>query len=439
MSQSRHLRTRESLLVQVWKGQWLRKEPMTADDGRKVRIRSPGNENPDSGPDFLDATIILDDEILTGDIELHLRSSDWRAHGHHRDPHFNGVILQVVLWPDSPMPARLESGRIVPTVPLREHLDGSLDDLALRAAQSGSSPLPCAQAREHFGPERIGGILEQAGTERFFVKAAAFQMEMITEDPAEVLYRGLMGALGYVRNKGPFRELARRLPLSVMKAIAVERRPADRKRMLQALLLGGAGLLPSQCAGRVSLSDAALTAEMEAAWRSVGSPSRMQHTDWHFFRMHPRNFPLRRLLGAAELIERHLEKGLLAAAAEATEEACRNARPATIERAFIVRGWIGRGRAREMAINVILPFSFAWAECNESPNLGNRALELYGAYPKSAPNRITRSLEGMLAAGETGPLVQRAVHQQGLIHIHKSFCRTDRCGACPLNPGRAAE
>lgn len=412
---------------------------MRTDDSREVRVRSPGRENTDSGPDFLDATIILDDEILTGDIELHLRSSDWRAHGHHLDPHFNGVILQVVLWHDSHTPARLENGRTVPTVPLHEHLNGSLDDLTLRAEKDELPPRPCRKAQQHFGAEGLGRILEWNGVERFYLKAASFEMEMITEEPSEVLYRGLMGALGYAKNKGAFRELARRLPLSVLEAFAIERRPPDRKHLLQALVLGGAGLLPSQCGGKSYLPVSALTAELEAAWHSLGSPSLMNRADWHFFRMHPRNFPTHRLLGAAEVIERHVEKGLLAATIAAVKEASSERHPTAIERVFMVRGWVGRGRAREMAINVILPFSFAWAEANVSKTLGGHALELYRTYPKSGENRTTRLLGKILANGERGSLERRAVHQQGLIHIYKSFCQTDRCGICPLNPEQTFE
>ncbi|NQT71525.1 MAG: DUF2851 family protein [Chloroflexi bacterium] len=98
-------RVPESLLSHIWKGQWLKQGPFPASDGRVVRVKWAGRENKDSGPDFLNATIVLDDEVVTGDIELHVKSSDWRSHGHHLDPHFNNVILQVVFWDDSKKPA----------------------------------------------------------------------------------------------------------------------------------------------------------------------------------------------------------------------------------------------------------------------------------------------------------------------------------------------
>ncbi len=431
---SSRTRIRESLLARVWEGQWLRRGPLSTDDGREVRVRSPGHENTDSGPDFLDAVIILDDEIITGDIELHLRSSDWRSHAHHLDPHFNSVILQVVLWHDSTTPARLQNGRIVPTVPLHEHLDGSLDDLELRRGKSEMPLWPCHNVLGRFEAEQIGKILERNGAERFYVKAAAFEMELLTEDPPEVLYRGLMGALGYVKNKGAFRELARRLPLSVLEGFARECRPEDRKRILQGLLLGGAGLLPSQCEGKSFIADSEFTAEMEAVWRSLGNRSSMSRADWHFFRMHPRNFPTNRLLGAAELIERHLEKGLLSAAVSAVNAAAAGERTGLLEDAFMVRGLVGRGRAREMVINVILPFCFAWDGVNASGASNERAFDLYRRYPKSGGNRITRLLGEMLGSGRACPIVRGAVGQQGLIHIYKVFCKTGRCGICPLNP-----
>jgi len=91
-------------------GQWMQKGILPTSDGRMVRVRSPGIENRDSGPDFLGASIVLDDEILQGGVELHVVPGDWRANGHHLDPHFNGVILQVVLSDDAKKPAQLENG-----------------------------------------------------------------------------------------------------------------------------------------------------------------------------------------------------------------------------------------------------------------------------------------------------------------------------------------
>ena len=87
---------------------------------------------------------------------------------------------------------------------------------------------------------------------------------------------------------------------------------------------------------------------------------------------------------------------------------------------------IGQGRAREMVVNVLLPFSFAWAD---GP-LGEHAIELYRTYPRLDENQITREMRIQLLVGSR--VVNSARRQQGLVHLWKSFCLERRCPQCPL-------
>ena len=57
----------------------------------------PGVRNQGAGPDFKGAVLRRDGKTIGGDIELHLDPSGWRAHGHHGDSRYRGVVLQVVL------------------------------------------------------------------------------------------------------------------------------------------------------------------------------------------------------------------------------------------------------------------------------------------------------------------------------------------------------
>ncbi|MFP3976095.1 MAG: DUF2851 family protein, partial [Dehalococcoidia bacterium] len=285
-------RVPESLLSEIWKGQWVQRGPLPSSEGRIVRVRSPGTENRDSGPDFLSAVITLDDEILEGDVELHVRSSDWHSHGHHRDPHFNGVILQVVLWDDAKRPACLESGGTVPTVSLYNYLNGSLDELSVRARAHPAPPLPCKGAGTQLSKNTLLGILDEHGKDRFYVKSASFEVSMVLEEPEQVLYQGIMGALGYTKNKKPFQELAQHLPLRILESFAGESR--NPQATLQAVLLGAAGLLPSQCGHKSGLGNHAEIAGLETIWQSLNIKNPMNYSDWYFFRMHPKNFPSQR-------------------------------------------------------------------------------------------------------------------------------------------------
>ena len=95
------------------------------------------------------------------------------------------------------------------------------------------------------------------------------------------------------------------------------------------------------------------------------------------------------------------------------------------------RALIGRGRAREVVVNIVLPFAYAWAEANQQSELAEQALALYRGYPPSGGNEITRGLTKLLGDGSAA-LVNSARRQQGLIHLDKTYCRERKCGECPL-------
>ena len=426
------LKVPESLLAQIWKGQWIQKGPLPASDERMVQIRSCGIENKDSGPDFLGATILLDDEIITGDIELHVKSSDWRSHGHQHDPHFNSTILQVVLWDDSKSPAQLQNGNSIPTLSLHAFLNGSMDEMSVRAEEQRAPSLPCRDIGNNLSRSILGDLLEQYGLERFYVKSAYFEVELILEEPDQVLYQGIMGALGYTKNKNTFKELARLLPLRVIESSIEERQSEDRLLTLQALFLGAAGLLPSQCEGKINSGNSSEIPQFENIWQSLQVETSMSYADWHFFRMHPKNFPNSRLMAAAHLLDQYLNNGLLEEAMNLVRKATPSKRSTAIEKGFVIPDLIGQGRAREIAINVILPFSLALAQTNSETRFKQHVLELYKIYPKSGETQIIRYLSKLFWGDGKPKIINSAQRQQGMIHLYKTFCQEQRCRDCPI-------
>ena len=87
----------EQLLQIIWQRQRLRRDQLTTLDGRTARILHPGFKNHEAGPDFRGAMVQIDGEPRAqGDVEVDLRSSGWRAHGHDRNPAFKNVVLHVI-------------------------------------------------------------------------------------------------------------------------------------------------------------------------------------------------------------------------------------------------------------------------------------------------------------------------------------------------------
>lgn len=417
----------EHLLAQIWKRQLVAVERLVTGSGERVQVIYQGRENRDSGPDFVGAIIaVADGEPLTGDIELHFKASDWKNHGHHHDPRYNEVILQVV-W-DGDVAAMLQNGKRVPTLSLCQCLKGLLEDVRHQVRLPMFPGDPCHNARQELGDSEIGKLLDEAGEERFLVKAGCFAGRLDKEPSSQVLYQGIMGALGYTKNKEQFEELACRLPLVVLESLCRGKPPQEQVLVLKALLLGMAGLLPDVDNGR-----------LEKLWRCLDNRETMDPSCWHLFRVRPENHPTRRLIGAAYLLARFIEEGLLEGVLHLVNES--GSDMWWLESGFMVSATddgsydqcalIGQGRAREIVINIALPFAFAWAESKSQEKLAEQALALYRMYPKAGENEITRELTKLLGTCVSG-LVNSVRRQQGLIHLAKAFCRRRRCDECPL-------
>src|SRR5579859_789045 len=261
----------EKTLAAIWNAQRPLRGPFWTTAHEPIAVVYRGHWSGGAGPDFRGAIVAIGSgRPQRGDIELHLRAADWYAHGHHTDRAYNDVLLHVVYTlggsGDGPVPladarrARTASGREVPTLVLAPHIvadAAALAGLALPEQLGDLSEEPCWQRTQHRPLAEIRTLLAAAGDRRFAEKSARYEADLAValdglpaheqEAAAEqVLYSGLGDGLGYQANRAPFVALAARLPLHLLRLVAGDRPAADRTAVLEALLLGAAGLLPSQ-------------------------------------------------------------------------------------------------------------------------------------------------------------------------------------------------
>ncbi len=440
----------ESRLVTIWQ-QSAHRTDLVTEEGEPVTIIYPGRINTDQGADLQDAVIATGQGLIIGDVEIHVRSSSWWAHQHHRDPHYNRVVLHVVFWHDAGIAAVLQNGTPVPTLALHKYLAGLPESPAGSAISAPGLDIPCRNALARRGMGFIGKLLDTAGAERFHAKASRFQAELTRDEAGQVLYEGIMGALGYAKNKLPFQELARRLPLRILEAVTRSGAATTAiLRQQQALLLGTAGLLPSQSINSSWPVKDGWVEQLEQAWAASQQPEAMVETDWHQFKVRPNNFPARRIAAVSYLILRYRRPGLLTGVIDGIRAAPVTRGWRNLERLLAVTAesyWarhfdfgpacprttlmlIGDRRAAEIAVNVLLPFAFTWAKIHSQSGLKDRTYELYRHYPRLAGNAIDRHMCRQF--GLPGELVGSAQQQQGLLHIYATLCSRGRCGDCPL-------
>ena len=386
--------TSERALASLWQRAHALAEPvcLRTQDGRRLRVIYPGTASGRAGPDFRNAVIASDDgRIIRGDVELHLRAPDWYSHGHDVDPNYNGVVLHVVLQSKGETRSEQQSGlqtpvaEIAPLMELTEEL-----------------PPPVLPSAEH-----VGEALDRAGDERFRLRSQGYAEEIRERDPAQTLYEAIMEALGYASNRPPFKRLASRVPISLLTELRDE--PETSRRLaLEAMLIRASGLM--------SLVEPEERArELRALSKHLPRVRPIPANKWRLFRIRPANHPVRRIAGVAHLLSRHMDRGLV----PGLEDSILYGSPGSLIDSLTAPGCIGRARAADMAVNVVLPFLHANAGVRGSDRLRERCLDIYHRSPALQDNEVTREMKRLLAIPKRG--ISGARRQQGLMHLYRSM------------------
>jgi len=432
----KRIKISEKRLSLIW--QRLLGRELGTEEGKHLRLIYPGRVNGDNGPDFRDAVIAMNkSDLIKGDIEIHIKSSDWYSHKHHCDPEYNNVILHVVAQHDASSATLTQNGKCVPVLCLPP-------EPWHQAYLMPYYQLPCFRITKCKGRQALMELLDIAGRERFKRKATLFRAVCRQEEAGQMLFQSVMRALGYSKNTMPFEELARRLPLNFIEGTEL------RKSLVlkQAWLLGTAALLPFQrLPGRFPKERE--VQELEQIWQSIGKGTKtMSEGDWHLSHIYPNNSPVRRIIALSYLLQRYCREGLLVGMLQVVRDAPLVAGYRMLEEGLIVFGggyWqehfdfgvktrksalLGHGKVAEIMVNAVLPFAFAWGEMAGETELKEKAIKFYNHHPKLAENEITYHMARQLCLEGVSHFT--ACHQQGLIHIFRDYCREGKCSQCPL-------
>ncbi len=405
-------------------------------DGRRFRVIYPGRKGGGAGPDFRDA--VLEEEgvgLIRGDVELHVRQRDWNAHGHSGDPRYNGVALHVVATPEAELEphALLRSGHKAPSVSLEPLLGGAGNPRSRKGSKTKGGLWPILRSHGYRRPSsvlQIGRTLDRAGDARFLSKSLFFSALMESGSPDQVVYSALMEALGYSRNRHPFFELAYSLTysdlLKTIRAVPL----SERSKRLEDALLREAGLPGGPGAGtgrRYSWTLSGVRPSNHPAKRIAGFSLVLERlmsmqdgrTEYDGRSLTRTVLGLAGAQDNADAAIRALEKALMGLSADGDVAPAGPTTPVPI----------GKGRARDMMVNAVLPFLFALGRADKDETLTSRSLALYKHSPKLQENELTREawsalFDGLKCVDDPAgrvrhQIVNGARRQQGLLHLRK--------------------
>lgn len=433
----------EKEVVRIWQRQLQKQRHLADCEGKPIEVIYPGRPNDGRGGDFRDAVVNSGSQYQYGCIEVHTRTSGWQAHGHHLDPIYNQVVLHVALEKDRQGETCRQNGLPIPTVILDKNI------LRQRGKGKSKDALPCQAVNRRRKPSDLENCLDRAGDSRLGAKATRYEVELSCTEADQSLYLGILEALGYSQNQAPFRELGCKLPLHLMEKIIGQRYAGDGYLVrLQALLLGKAGLLPSQ--RLLSESGGEYVSKLEGLWTGLSQTAALYRDNWELFKVRPGNYPVRRIIALSYLISRFRQKGCFQSLLDLVRKAALTRAQSEFESALLVKAegyWagqvdfghsrlvsgqalLGRERAAEIIINVLLPFFLCWSRIRAETALERKIRDIYHSYPRTQTNSIERHMLHQLSLAPAR--VKTARRQQGLIHFYKTFCTQGKCTDCCL-------
>lgn len=418
----------ERLMQYIWQNRLYPVCDTYTVDGRRICIVDPGQLNTDAGPDFFNAKVRIDGQMWAGDVEIHVRASDWYRHRHDTDQAYGSVVLHVVATDDTEV--RRHDGEIIPQMIMAcaPEFRQSYDAL------TGSASMPCLDSLGPTDRLHLRSWIDALAYERIYDKTA--RARKAADDASgnwdTACYHTLARALGFGTNAEPFARLAARVPLEAM------RKHSDSPLAVEAMLFGQAGLIPGEdeCPPSADRYVDALRSEYAhlANKFSLPAPARL---GWKMARMRPSNFPHRRIACLAALLtgSGFRMMGSITSVGDATgartlfaaelspywRRHCRLGAPAldADEAAF------SPTTIDLLIINVVVPLMMAYGEYTGNRDMCERAPQLLQQLrPES--NSIVRAFTSH------GLECPDAFTSQALIQLRRSYCEPRKCLYCRL-------
>jgi len=411
----------EAFLHYIWQHQYFDKKNLLTTNGEEVSIIKTGFHNYDSGPDFKQAKVLIDDLEWVGHIEIHFKSSDWYVHNHHSDRAYDNTILHVVWEDDKPVNRTDQSS--IPTIELQNRIYLSIlknHDRLINNPQN----IPC---REYIGDvSEITKIsaLDNALVERLERKSEEvfqiFQSNNRCWD--ETVHQLLAKSMGFKKNSEPLFELAKIITLKILG------KHIGNIFQIEALLFGASGLLIG--------SKGKYANQLLEEYKFLKTKYQLDHqlnvSQWKFSRLRPANFPTVRIAQLASLInssprlftnflENEPKTIISLFRPEVSDYWAEHY--AFGKKSMAKRHKLGYDSASLLCINVVAPTLTAYSKYIDNQQYQDKALELLSSL-KAENNKITREMS------EVGFKNESAHDSQALIELFNNYCLKKRCLSC---------
>ncbi|WP_435415722.1 DUF2851 family protein [Polaribacter aestuariivivens] len=415
---------KEDFLHYVWKYKCFSKFDLKTSNNEHISIIKSGLHNKNAGPDFLNAQLKIGNHNWVGNVEIHLKSSDWYLHNHEKDKNYDAVILHVV-WEDD-VAVFMKNNTPLPTLILKDFVNENVLQNYRNLLLSPLNWIPCEKNITTANDFILSNWKERLFFERLERKSATIEILLKNENYnfEAVLFQLLAKNFGLKINGDAFLRLAQSVDFLIVKKLGFD------THQLASLLFGQAGFLEDKIEDEYHQQ---LKNEYEYLKHKYQLKN-ISKNEFSFFRMRPNNFPTIRIAQLVALFHKHqnlfskvLEINVLKDFYELfsvevnsfwkthyTFEKTSKSSPKKLTNSFIDL----------LIINTIIPLKFLYQKSRGEVN-ENFFIDVLNMM-KPEKNSIISKFENL------GISSKNAFDTQALLELKNSYCAPKKCLSCAI-------
>ncbi|MGR7812148.1 DUF2851 family protein [Lacinutrix undariae] len=414
----------EDVLHYIWQYKKFDSSQLETTQHERVSLLHVGEHNFNSGPDFFNAQLKIDAQLWAGNVEIHVKSSDWFVHHHEQDPAYDNVILHVVWEHDTDVFRK--NNTVIPTLELKDVVDSQLINNYKTLMNSHEKWINCETDFKDIDEFVFNNWMERLYFERLERKSNTINtlLQESQNNWEAVLFKMLAKNFGLKVNGDAFYSLAQSVDFSII------RKSQSKIIQLEALFFGQSGLLDAD-------EESGYFKNLSDEYQFLKQKFQLSNTHvlpFQFFRLRPPNFPTIRLSQLANLYHEHtnlfskiIETNTLNDFYELFKVDTspfwkthytfgKTSKPLlkTLTKSFIDL----------LLINTVLPIKFCYSKQN-----GHAIDELLlGIVKQITPekNSIIKSFN------ELKPVSKTAMDSQALLQLKTEYCDKNKCLHCAI-------
>lgn len=413
----------EEFLYYLWKYRLFNNSNLETVDGTAISLIYTGERNTDSGPDFINARIKIGNIEWAGDVEIHIKSSDWFLHNHQTEKAYHRIILHVVYENDTTITTNNTN---VQTLELKGKFDNQ-PFLKYQDFKNSNRWIPCQNSIKEVNPLTFNLWLERLTIERLEAKTTDIHNLLLktNNDWEEVFYISIARSFGLKINALAFEMLAKSTPLKYIE------KANSTISQIEALMFGNAGIL------RNAPNDS-YSSELRKEYNYLKEKFNLSPIDdslWKFMRLRPSGFPTIRIAQFAQLmsINTRLFQKVIAYDKIESLQSLFSIATSDYWKSHYLFGksaefkekYLGKLAIENIIINTVIPILFVYGKHKSDSGMVEKALKLLTLLPPEKNSIIEKWKQ-------YGVKPINAGNTQALIQLQNNYCKQKNCLNCAV-------